>query len=145
MRSLSSVQKESQAFLLWQKFMPRKKEIQATKGPELYALTIYPEDYFENFDPVRTFEKWAAVEVVNVGPIPQGMEQLTLVAGLYVVFTYKGSATEAYKAFHFIFQDWLPSSAYRIDHRPHLAVMGENYKNNDPDSEEEFWIPIRKR
>jgi hypothetical protein len=24
-------------------------------------------------------------------------------------------------------------------------LLGEKYKNNDPDSEEEIWIPIRKK
>jgi AraC family transcriptional regulator len=30
-----------------------------------------------------------------------------------------------------------------LDQRPHVEVMGEKYKNNDPDSEEEIWIPIK--
>jgi predicted transcriptional regulator YdeE len=31
------------------------------------------------------------------------------------------------------------------DDRPHFEVLGKNYKNNDPVSEEEIWIPVRAR
>jgi predicted transcriptional regulator YdeE len=33
----------------------------------------------------------------------------------------------------------------KIDNRPHFEVLGDKYKNNDPSSEEEIWIPIRKK
>jgi AraC family transcriptional regulator len=29
-----------------------------------------------------------------------------------------------------------------LDDRPHFEVLGEKYKNNDPTSEKEIWIPI---
>ncbi|WP_339791455.1 GyrI-like domain-containing protein [uncultured Imperialibacter sp.] len=47
--------------------------------------------------------------------------------------------------FEYIFGTWLPASAYDLDDRPHFEVLGDNYKNNDPTSEEEIWIPIRPR
>lgn len=34
---------------------------------------------------------------------------------------------------------------YEIDFRPHFEILGEKYKNNDPGSEEEVWIPVRPR
>jgi AraC family transcriptional regulator len=37
----------------------------------------------------------------------------------------------------------LPNSAYALDDRAHFEVLGEKYKNNDPSSEEEIWIPIK--
>ena len=36
-----------------------------------------------------------------------------------------------------------PKSKYELDKRPHFALMGEEYKNEDPDSEEELWFPIK--
>jgi AraC family transcriptional regulator len=42
------------------------------------------------------------------------------------------------------FSTWLPDSEYRLDVRPHFEVLGEKYKNDDPESEEEIWIPIKK-
>ena len=36
-------------------------------------------------------------------------------------------------------------SEYEFDNRPQFEILGEKYKNNAPDSEEEIWIPIKKR
>lgn len=45
--------------------------------------------------------------------------------------------------FRNIFGVWLPASGYTLDRRPHFEVLGEKYKNADPNSEEEIWIPIK--
>jgi len=67
-----------------------------------------------------------------------------LPGGLYAVFDYKGSSNDP-GIFQYIFGTWLPGSEYDIDDRPHFEVLGENYKTNDPNSEEEIWIPIRQK
>jgi AraC family transcriptional regulator len=64
--------------------------------------------------------------------------------GLYAVFDYKGSSTDS-SIFQYIFETWLPNSDYELDNRPHFEVLGDKYKNNDPASEEEIWIPIKPR
>ncbi|MBK8342237.1 MAG: GyrI-like domain-containing protein [Bacteroidetes bacterium] len=63
-------------------------------------------------------------------------------AGKYAVFYYKGLNTD-HSIFNYIFQDWIPQSGYQLDDRPHFDVLDERYKNNDPESEEEIWIPIK--
>ena len=77
----------------------------------------------------------------NFDDIPHEMKSFILEEGLYAVFDYKGSSADN-SIFQYIFRDWLPSSPYQIDDRPHFEVLGEKYKNNDPNSEEEIWIPI---
>jgi len=32
-----------------------------------------------------------------------------------------------------------------LDNRPHFEVLGEKYKNGDPESEEEIWIPVKEK
>jgi hypothetical protein len=32
-----------------------------------------------------------------------------------------------------------------IIYLPHFEVLGDKYKNNDPSSEEEVWIPIKPK
>lgn len=127
---------------LWKSFMPRRKEIAHGVGHELYSVQLYPELFFKNVDPHATFEKWAAMEVSDGSAIPPDMEMMTLLSGLYAVFSYKGPAGSPLP-FQHIFQTWLPASGYALDMRPHFEVLGEKYKHNDPDSEEEIWIPIR--
>jgi AraC family transcriptional regulator len=72
------------------------------------------------------------------------METFVLSGGEYAVFDYKGSSNDS-SIFQYIFMNWLPNSGYNLDNRPHFEVLGEKYKNNDPTSEEEIWIPIRNK
>lgn len=128
---------------LWKSFMPYRKDIQHKTDSNLFSLQVYDEAYFKNFNPATVFEKWAAVEVNDDKTIPDEMETFLLTGGLYVVFNYKGDATTAPEAFRYIFTSWLPASAYALDNRPHFEILGEKYKNNDSDSEEEIWIPVK--
>ena len=133
---------ENRTAELWHSFMPRLGEIETRVGTELYSLQVYDEDYFEQFSPMIEFEKWALVEVKNFSVIPDEMEPFELPGGLYAVFQHKGMGTEI---FQYIFSDWLPNSGYQPDNRPHFEILGEKYKQGSPDSEEEIWIPVKKR
>ena len=130
---------------LWQDFMPEKKTIQNCCGTLLYSLQVYDPMYFNNFNPDKEFEKWAAIEVTDFETVSIGMETITIPSGLYVVFSYRGSSNNGPEIFRYIFETWLPDSKYELDNRPHFEVLGEKYRNNDPDSEEEIWIPVRQK
>lgn len=128
---------------LWQGFMPRRREIAKVVGTELYSIEVYPPGFFDPFDPNAQFEKWAAVEVRDLEDLPAGLETMTAPAGMYAVFVHRGTAADAPRTYGYIFQTWFPDSDYELDVRPHFAVMGEKYKNDDPGSEEEIWIPVK--
>ncbi|MCG2612219.1 GyrI-like domain-containing protein [Flavobacterium sp. SM15] len=130
---------------LWRSFMPERKQILNTLTNQLYSLQDYPFNFFSEFSPETVFEKWAAIEVTDFENLPQDMESLLLPAGLYAVFQYKGKPEEATDFFNYIFQEWLPASEYLLDERPHFEVLGEKYRNDSPDSEEEVWIPVRNK
>lgn len=130
---------------LWKNFMPRRKEILNNIGSDLYSMQIYAPLFFDNFDPDAQFEKWATIEVTDFNNVPSGMETFTLKGGLYAVFIYKGAASAASGTFQYILGVWLPQSEYVLDNRPHFEILGEKYKNEDPYSEEELWIPIKKK
>ncbi|MBN2009098.1 GyrI-like domain-containing protein, partial [candidate division KSB1 bacterium] len=108
----------------------------------LNSIEVYPPQYWKKFNPNAEFEKWAVVEVADFGSIPEGMESMILPGGRYAVFDYKGPASAAPQIYEYIFRMWLPTSEYVLDDRPHFAVMGDKYKHDDPDSEEEIWIPV---
>jgi len=130
---------------LWRSFMPKRREIGNPIGTELYSIEVYGNHFFSNFNLETEFEKWAAVEVTDFETVPEEMETITLPCGLYAVFLHKGAASEGPETYQYIFETWLPESDFILDYRPHFAVMGEKYKNEDPDSEEEIWIPIRPK
>jgi AraC family transcriptional regulator len=129
---------------LWKSFMPRRKEITNSVSNDLISMQIYNTDHFTGFNPVKEFEKWAAIEVTNFDNVPENMETFILAGGLYAVFDYKGSSTDS-SIFQYIFGTRLPKSGYVPDNRPHFEVLGNKYKNADPESEEEIWIPIRQK
>ena len=128
---------------LWRQFAPRINEIGNRVTADKISMQIYPTDYYSAFSPARQFEKWATVEVSEFENIPKGMESFDLIGGLYAVFDYKGSSADT-TIYQYIFSEWIPNSAFVVDDRPHFEVLGKNYKNNDPKSEEEIWIPIKE-
>ncbi|MCX6257364.1 MAG: GyrI-like domain-containing protein [Bacteroidia bacterium] len=130
---------------LWKNFMTKRKEIQNNIGTELYSIQIFDHLYFNNFSPDSEYDKWATIEVTDFDNVPEKMETITLQGGLYAVFLHKGAARTGPKTFQYIFGTWLPDSDYALDNRPHFEILGEKYKNEDPDSEEEVWIPIIKK
>lgn len=134
---------KNKTFALWNSFMPRRKEIANSLGTDLYSMQLYDSSYFENFNPDAEFVKWAATAVSNFDTIPEGMEAYTLSGGEYAVFTHKGGAADGAKIFEYIFGTWLPGSVYKLDNREHFELLGAKYKNDDPESEEEIWIPVK--
>ena len=131
---------------LWGRFMQVAQAIGNKRGTEWYSVEIYPDSYFSTYDPGKSFEKWAAVAVEkDTSPRVSGLEELHIVSGLYAVFSYEGPASQVYRLYQYIFADWIPGSGFALDPRPHFAVMGTGYKGEDPNSQEELWIPVRKK
>lgn len=129
---------------LWKEFMPRLSEITNNLTNDLLSMQVYKPSYFADFKPTNEFEKWATVEVADFDNVPIEMETFVITSGLYAVFDYKGLSTDN-SIFQYIFGTWLPHSEYLLDNRPHFEVLGEKYKNGDPASEEEIWIPIKTK
>lgn len=129
---------------LWKTFMPKRNSIKNNLNNDFISLTIYPSNFFKNFNPLIEFEKWAVVEVSDFENMPSGFDKLILPGGLYAVFNYKGLSNDN-SFLRYIMQSWLPNSGYQLDNRPHFEILGSKYKNNDPQSEEEIWIPIMEK
>jgi len=130
--------------LLWAQFAPKIKDIKNRVSEDKISLQMYPTDYYANFKPTTEFTKWATVEVVNFDSKLPELNTLLLESGLYAVFDYKGSSSDT-SIYEYIFFNWLPNSKYKVDNRPHFEILGNKYKNNDPNSEEEIWIPIKEK
>lgn len=130
---------------LWRSFMPEIGSIANRKNKDIISAQVYESDYFNPFDPNRTFEKWAAVELENTSSnIDDRFSLFEIPGGLYAVFHYKGLSTDT-SIFQYIYGEYLPASEYELDDRPHFEVLGDRYKNNDPESEEDIYIPIKRK
>lgn len=128
---------------LWQSFMPRRMEIKNRTNSKYISMDVYPEGQKGMLSPTNMFDKWAAVEVLSYDTIPDGMEEYILQGGKYAVFIHKGPASAFPKTMQFIFAEWLPASEYKLDKREHFEVLPEGYDRNDPEAEEEVWIPVK--
>ncbi len=129
---------------LWQQFMPRRNEIKNKLESGFYDVKVYPSNFeMKDFTPQTIFEKWAAIEVSLFNQIPNSMESYTIKGGKYAVFMHKGPASSFHKTLQYIFGVWLPDANYTLDNRAHFEIMGETYKPDDPNAEEEVWIPIK--
>lgn len=143
-KHLSMKLSNNKTFELWQSFMRDRNAIKNSITTDLLSMQVYDKDLdFKDFNLNTEFEKWAVTEVSDFDNIPDGMEAFTLAGGLYAVFMHKGDTSTAAQTFQYIFGTWLPASDYLLDNRPHFEILGEKYKNNDPNSEEEVWIPIK--
>ncbi len=129
---------------LWKSFMPQRNRILSTVDEVFYSLEVYNSiDFFSNFDPTRPYDKWAARAVTEIEQLPDRMEALVVPAGTYAVFAYRGRSTEGAATYRYIYSEWLPRSGYQLDDRPHFARMDERYRNDDPNAEEDIYIPIK--
>ncbi|RAJ14279.1 GyrI-like domain-containing protein [Arenibacter echinorum] len=131
---------------LWQGFMPRRKEIGNPLSKDLISMQVYDGLLkVKEFNLTTQFEKWAVVEVKDYAKIPEGLASYTLSGGLYAVFVHRGLPSSFPRTAQYIFGEWLPNSEYQLDHREHFEIMGDKYRNNDPSSEEEVWVPIKRK
>jgi len=129
---------------LWQGFKPQVKNIKNKANTDFYSVQVYGNDFgIQPFTPQTVFEKWAAVEVSNFDNIPESLDPFKLSGGDYAVFIYKGTPQEFHKMASYIYGEWIPKSKYQLDNRPHFEIIPEHNKPNDPNAEEEVWIPIR--
>lgn len=133
--------------LLWKRFMQSRDAIKNNINEDLFSVQLYGKQFIRGeFDSQSVFEKWAAMEVYDFTIIPKGLQQLEIAAGLYAVFTHKGTAKEFAETSKTIFAEWLPSSGYSLDDRPHFEVLGEEYKGpENPESREKIYIPITSK
>lgn len=131
---------------LWRGFLGRVGEIKGRIGSDRLSIQVFDGGKpYENFGPSVKFEKWAAVEVSSVDSVPEGMESRTLAGGEYAIFIHRGTPDMFFDTFQFIFSDWLPNSEFELDSRESFEVLGERYDPFDVNSEEEIWMPVRRR
>ena len=131
-------------FTLWKNFKSQLTTISNRVNSNFYSVQIYRPDLdFKDFNANTIFENCAAVEVSDHLEIPESMESLIIPEGKYAVFTHNGLAKDAFKTTQYIFEDWLPKSKYQLDKGLHFQIMESDYRPDDPNAKETFWVPIK--
>jgi AraC family transcriptional regulator len=127
---------------LWRRFLPRRSEIRGRVDDNRISMRVFHRADDEPLGQQTPVDEWAVVEVSAGTEAPEGMEVFELPGGTYAVFLHRGLPSALPETLGHVFGTWLPSSPYELDNRPHLAVMGPGYTHDDPDAEEELWIPV---
>lgn len=135
---------EDKTATIWKQLMPRLKEIHNAVSADLFSLQVYDFKTLQEFTPFTEFTKYALVEVKDFYRVPEGFKTFELPEGDYAVFLHKGTHSDFVKTSQYIFGEWIPENGYTVDDRPHFEVLGDLYKNDHPESQEEVWIPIKR-
>lgn len=129
---------------LWGKLHKEKNKI---KNRVCMDYTVALNDYSKNFtfeDSVPAFEYYAAVEVSKPEEISPSMSTITLTAGKYVVFTYKGKSEDSLEpVMDYIYKEWFPESSCQFNENAKFDFIryGEEMDEHNQ-SNIEVWVPI---
>jgi len=132
---------------LWEEFLSLTGKIpNALPGRVAYGVCFYS----GNFSKTGQFYYLAALPVAKLENIPMEMVGKTLPASDYAVFTHSGALVGESKTikdtYGYAYGTWLPQSGYENPFGFDFEFYGERFHGNqDPTSEIEVWIPIRKK
>ncbi|MEM9928351.1 MAG: GyrI-like domain-containing protein [Bacteroidota bacterium] len=125
-------------------FIAQRHRIKHTVNDFVHSMRVYPVGLeWPSFNVHTKFTKWAAIEVTEDAPCPEGFSVYVCTGGLYACFEHVGPAVEAPQVFTFIMRKWLPQTDFVVADRPHLERMELGYNPSDPLAKEEFWIPLK--
>lgn len=127
---------------VWERFMPHEKDILHRIKPGVgYGVEIYGPE----FDQQRQWTYLPSVQVSQVESIPLVLFPKTLPAATYAVFTAKGGIPKLGETFQYAYMTWLPTSQYQVAYPFDFEYYDERFKDNDPDSEVDIYIPIKPK
>jgi AraC family transcriptional regulator len=132
---------------IWEEFLPLMKKIpNCVPARESYGVCFYT----ESFSKSGLFYYLAALPVSSLEEIPMELVGKTIPASEYAVFTHKRSLTgktnNIKDTYAYAYGTWLPNSPYVNPYEYDFEYYDERFKGNDnPDSEIDVYIPIRKR
>ena len=132
---------------IWEEFLPLMKKIPHNLPVhESYGVCFYTESFSKN----GLFYYLAALPVSSLEEIPMELVGKTLPASEYAVFTHNGSivgkTSTVRDTYAYAYGTWLPNSQYENPYGYDFEFYDERFKGNqDPESEIDICIPIRKR
>lgn len=120
---------------LWDKFVPRMKEIKHVVGPAYGVMDNYDEKSGE-------FDYVAGLEVDSTADILEGMVSMDVPEQAYAVFTC--TLPTLFEAFQYVYKKWLPQSGYKRAEGPEFELYDENFNPEDETSKMYIYIPVVK-
>lgn len=129
---------------LWKEFMTTLGKYNLIKSQDYYSIQNYQEN-LHMLNSESQFELIAAIKENDQSKTIPDLGSYETQAGKYAVFLHSGMHQDFFKTHSFIMEQWLPSSKFTLSHRPHFQHMFPDYNVNDPQAEEEIFIPVMER
>lgn len=131
---------------LWERFMPRDKEIKHISGPQAAFGVSFGMEEIQAEGEQKDFEFFHLVglPVSNTEDLPEGMSYKNVPAHKYAKFTHKGLLSKLSDTYNEIFYQWLPSSKYTYGGLGcDLEWYDDRFKLDSEDSEFDIYVPIK--
>ena len=121
---------------LWGAFMSRMHEIKYPVGDKIsYGVSTEFDDETKEFDYI------ACIAVEMVDEVPEGMVSLDISQGTFAVFTT--TLPTMMEAYENAYNVWLPNSGYERAEIPDYEEYGPDWDSQDPNSEFQFYVPLK--
>lgn len=91
----------------------------------------------------ENFEYIIGVMVEKTDQIDEGYVTKVVPAQKYAVFTHKGLLTTLMGTYEYIFGDWANKTDYKVDEHLNFEWYDNRFKDNDPTSEFDIYVPIK--
>lgn len=129
--------------MLWQKFMPRMKEIEANSNLAYGICTSkHPEIDLKDGECMVYV---AALPVDERAAVPLDMVKVKIEGGEYAKFTHKGPILEIARTVDYIWGQWQPEAPYKLRDAVDFELYDERFNPESADSEVDIYVPLERR
>ncbi len=119
---------------LWQQFNAREEEVATAPGPA-YGVCC-------DADGAGRFRYVAGMQADRDMPVPKGMDEVLIPAGLYAVFQHNGHISELPKTVQSIWNKALPENDLTVRSAPDFERYDQRFNVETGRGLVEIWIPV---
>ncbi|MBC5711813.1 AraC family transcriptional regulator [Hungatella sp. L12] len=127
----------------WRRLHAKKDRISGRTDEE-FLIGVNDYSYYPCQGMDKVFRYIAGAEVAEEHTVPRGMQEFTLPAGRYAVFSFRGRNEDSLQpAVEYIYGEWFPESTCRFDdgRRYDFARYGERLDEKG-ESDIQLWVPV---
>ena len=127
----------------WRRLHAKKDRISGRTDEE-FLIGVNDYSYYPCQGMDKVFRYIAGAEVAEEHTVPRGMQEFTLPAGRYAVFSFRGRNEDSLQpVVEYIYGEWFPESTCRFDdgRRYDFARYGERLDEKG-ESDIQLWVPV---
>ncbi len=121
---------------LWKDFLSRYQEIEHAIRGTCYGIILQCSSHSDQL------VYYAAMEVTQESPTPEGMESITIPSATYAKFEHKGEVKYIDNTVNYIYSNWLMRSGKQHTYGADIEVYGPDHDAESESSIMHYAIPI---